>query len=63
LESTVHVLARIQRAIALKKSHPASTNLEALDAAFGECRLSGNDVSEFGQGEQLKPRERAFVAR
>ncbi len=58
----MHVLARIQQAIALRKSHPASTNIEALDAVFGECRLSRNDVSEFGQGEQLKPRERAFVA-
>lgn len=58
----MHVLSRVQHAISLKKSHPASTNLEALDAVFGECRLSGNDVSEFGQGEQLEPRERAFVA-
>jgi hypothetical protein len=52
----------MQQAIALKKSHPASTNLEALDAAFEECRLRGNYVSVFGQGEQLEPRERAFVA-
>ncbi len=58
----MHVLARMQQAIALKKSHPASTNLEALDAAFEECRLRGNYVSVFGQGEQLEPRERAFVA-
>ena len=62
LESTVYVLSRIQHANLLKKSHPASTSIDALDAVFGECRLSGNDVLEFGQGEQLNPAERAFVA-
>jgi len=58
----VHVLSCIRQAVALKKSCPAASNVEALDAVFGEVRLSSKDVTEFGRGEQLTPTERAFVS-
>lgn len=58
----MHVLSCIRHAVLIKQSHPASTSIEALDAVLGEARLSSLDVAEFGQGEQLTPAERAFVA-
>jgi hypothetical protein len=58
----MHVLTCIQQAVALKKSHQAALNVEALDAVLGEARLSCKDVTEFGRGEQLTPAERAFVS-
>ncbi len=58
----MHVLTLVQHAVSLRKSHPASTNIEALDAVFGEARLNVHDVAHFGQGERLTPAERAFVA-
>lgn len=58
----MHALTCIRQAVALKKSHPAALNVEALDAVFGEARLSNKDVTEFGEGEHLTPAERAFVS-
>lgn len=58
----MHVLSLVRHAISLKRSHPASTNIEALDAVLGETRLNSTDVAEFRQGEQLTSAERAFVA-
>jgi hypothetical protein len=62
LEPNLNVLFLIRHAVSLKRSHPASTNIEALDAVLGEARLTSTGVAEFRQGEQLTPAERAFVA-
>jgi hypothetical protein len=58
----VDVLSLIQHAVSLKKSHPVSTHIDALDAVLGEARLSTQAVADFGHGERLTPEERAFVA-
>lgn len=56
------VPSRIQRAVSLKKSHPSSTHIDALDAVLGEARLSTQAVADFGHGERLTPEQRAFVS-
>jgi hypothetical protein len=52
----------IRRAMALRSSHPASSSMEAMDAAFGEARLDDRAAVEFSAGLQLTPTQRAFVA-
>ena len=56
------VLSLIQHAVSLKKSYPASTHIDALDAVLGEARLSTQAVADFGHGERLTPEARAFVS-
>ena len=58
----MHVLSLIQHAVSLKKSHPACTHIDALDAVLGEARLSNQAVADFGNGERLTPEQRAFVS-
>ena len=58
----MNVLSLIQHAVSLKKSHPASTHIDALDAVLGEARLSTQAVADFGHGERLTPEQRAFVS-
>ena len=58
----MYVLSLIQHAVSLKKSHPSSTHIDALDAVLGEARLSTQAVADFGHGERLTPEQRAFVS-
>jgi hypothetical protein len=58
----VDVLSLIQHAASLKRSYPASTHIDALDAVLGEARLSIQAVADFGHGERLTPEQRAFVS-
>lgn len=58
----MNVLSLIQHAVLLKRSHPSSTSIEALDAVLGEARLSTQAVADFGDGERLTPEQRAFVS-
>jgi hypothetical protein len=62
LEPAVDVLSLIQHAVSLKKSHPSSTHIDALDAVLGEARLSTQAVADFGHGERLTPEQRAFIS-
>lgn len=52
----------IRRAVLLRRSHPASDALAALDAILGEVRLTDDAAAHFGAGEALTEAEKAFVA-